>query len=317
MGEAVVNLTTNGAPPKMSILRRALFVAALVASPVVALAQQTDSTSHMTPEEWEASLAWKQGDIVLKNGLATIHLPEHYRYLDPEDAERVLTVWGNEPGQKTLGMIFPSNLSPIDSGTWGVVIQYDEDGHVDDGDAKTIDYRKLLKDMQAGTAERNAELKKQGLATATLVGWAAPPTYDEATHKLRWAKELAFSDQDEHTINWDIRVLGARGVLDLDAIGSKSQLETLEAGMDEVLGFVEFNQGHRYADYNPAVDHKAEYGIAALVAGGLLAKGGFFKVLLAGVLAMKKLIIVAVAALAGFLKKLFGKKEPAAAAPSA
>jgi len=301
----------------MPILRRVLFVAALVASPLVALAQQPDSTPHMTAEEWEASLAWKTGDVVLKDGLATIHLPQHYRYLGPEDADRVLTVWGNEPGQKTLGMIFPSNLSPIDHETWGVVIQYDEDGHVDDGDAKTIDYTKLLKDMQEGTAERNAELKKQGLATATLVGWAAPPMYDEATHKLRWAKELAFTDQSEHTINWDIRVLGARGVLDLDAVGSKSQLATLESGMDEVLSFVEFNQGHRYADYNPAVDHKAEYGIAALVAGGLMAKAGFFKVLLAGLLAMKKLIIVAVAAIAGFLKKLFGKKEQPATAPSA
>ena len=296
----------------MSILRRAIVVAALVASPLVALAQQPDSTPHMTAEEFEASLTWQQGEVVLKDGLATIHLPEHYRYLGPEDAERVLTVWGNEPGTKTLGMIFPSNFSPLDEGTWGVVIQYDEDGHVDDGDAKTIDYKQLLEDMQQGTQERNKELKKQGLATATLVGWAAPPMYDEATHKLRWAKELAFTDQSEHTINWDIRVLGARGVLDLDAVGSKSQLATLEAGMDEVLSFVEFNQGHRYADFNPAVDHKAEYGIAALVAGGLLAKGGFFKVLLAGLLAMKKLVIIAVAAIAGFLKKLFGKKEPAA-----
>ena len=296
----------------MSILRRALFVAALVASPVVALAQQSDSTPHMTAEQFEASLAWKTGDVVLQNGLATIRLPEHYRYLGPEDAERVLTAWGNEPGQKTLGMIFPSNFSPLDEGTWGVVIQYDEDGHVDDGDAKTIDYKQLLKDMQEGTKERNKELEKQGLATATLIGWAAPPMYDEAAHKLRWAKELAFTDQDEHTINWDIRVLGARGVLELDAIGSKSQLATLESGMDEVLSFVEFNQGHRYADYNPAVDHKAEYGIAALVAGGLLAKSGFLKVLIAGLLAMKKLLIVAVAAIAGFLKKLFGKKEPAA-----
>ena len=297
----------------MSILRRALFVAALVAAPGVALSQEADSAS-MTAEEFTASLKWQTGDVVLKNGLATVHLPEHYRYLGPEDADRVLTVWGNEPGQKTLGMIFPAAHGPLDDGSWGVVIQYDEDGHVDDGDAKTIDYNALLKDMKEGTEEHNAELKKQGLATATLVGWAAPPTYDESSHKLRWAKELSFSGQDEHTINWDIRVLGARGVLDLDAIGSKSQLPTLEAGMDEILGFVEFNQGHRYADYNPAVDHKAEYGIAALVAGGLLTKAGFFKVLLAGILAMKKLIIVALAGLAGFLKKLFGKKQESAPA---
>ena len=302
----------------MSIFRRALVAAALIAAPGVAVAQQSDTTS-MTAEQFEASLKWQTGDVVLQNGLATVHLPANYRYLGPEDAERVLTAWGNLPGQKTLGMIFPADMSPVKEGTWAVVVQYDEDGHVDDSDAAKIDYKSLLEQMKESGEELNKERKKQGVATATLIGWAAPPLYDSSTHKLRWAKEIAFSGEDEPTINWDIRVLGARGVLDLDAVGSKSQLATLEAGMDEVLGFVEFNQGHRYADYKPGVDRKAEYGIAALVAGGLLAKAGFFKVLLAGLLAMKKLLIVAVAGIAGFFKKLFGKKQqdPAPAAPPA
>lgn len=298
----------------MAVLRRALFVALLVVAPIVALAQQPDSASKMTAEQFEASLDWRQGDIVLKDGLATVHLPPAYRYLGPEDAERVLSAWGNLPGQKTLGMIFPAGMGAIEDGTWAVVVQYDEDGHVDDSDAAKIDYTSLLEDMTRGTEERNAERKKHGVPTATLVGWAAPPTYDGTTHKLRWAKELAFAGEDEHTINWDIRVLGARGVLDLDAVGSKSQLETLQAGMGDVLGFVEFNEGHRYADYKPGVDRKAEYGIAALVAGGLLAKAGFFKVLLGALIAMKKLLIVAVAGIAGYIRKLFGKKQQTAPA---
>ncbi|NUQ19592.1 MAG: DUF2167 domain-containing protein [Gemmatimonadaceae bacterium] len=303
----------------MSVLRRALFVAALVAAPIVALAQQADSGSKMTAEKFEASLNWREGDVVLGNGLATVHLPVAYRYLGPGDAERVLTAWGNLPGQKTLGMIFPAGMHALEEGTWAVVVQYDEDGHVDDSDAAKIDYTSLLENMKKETEERNAERKKQGVATATLVGWAAPPAYDGNTHKLRWAKELAFAGEDEHTINWDIRVLGARGVLDLDAVGSKSQLATLQAGTGDVLGFVDFNQGHRYADYKPGVDRKAEYGIAALVAGGLLAKAGFFKVLLGALIAMKKLLIVAAAGIAGFFRKLFGRKEqhPTPAAPPA
>jgi uncharacterized membrane-anchored protein len=296
-----------------SIVRRILALAALVALPGLAVAQQEEGP-EMTKEQFEASLKWQTGDVVLKNGLATVHLPANYRYLPPEDAERVLTVWGNLPGRETLGMIFEAKTSPVEDGAWGVVIQYDEDGHVDDADAAKIDYTQLLADMKKGTDERNVEREKAGVPTATLVGWAAPPFYDDTAHKLRWAKELAFSGEDEHTINWDIRVLGARGVLDLDAVGAKSQLETLESGMDDVLSFVEFNQGHRYADYNPSVDHKAEYGIAALVAGGLIAKSGLLKVILAALLAMKKLVIVAIAGLAGFIRKLFGKKEQTAPA---
>jgi uncharacterized membrane-anchored protein len=34
----------------------------------------------------------------------------------------------------------------------------------------------------------------------TLGGWAEPPSYDKATHKMYWAKELAFGT-GEHTLN--------------------------------------------------------------------------------------------------------------------
>lgn len=292
----------------LSTIRRALAVAALVALPG-ALAAQAQGP-EMTREEFDASLHWQTGQIALTS-IATINLPEGYRYLGPDDAEKVLTTWGNLPGRKTMGMIFPAAMSPVEEGAWGIVVQYEEDGHVDDADAAQIDYKELLKAMQEGADERNAERRKQGLPTATLIGWAAPPFYDDTAHKLRWAKEIKFSGTDENTINWDIRVLGARGVLDLDAVGSKSQLDVLESAMDDVLGFVQFNPGHRYADYNPEVDHKAEYGIAALVAGGLLAKSGIFKLILAALLAMKKLLVVAIAGLVGFLKKVFGKKDDA------
>ena len=298
-----------------SLIRGILLIGALSAQAIVASAQEADGPT-MTAEEFEASLKWQHGDVVLRNGLATIHLPEGYRFLGPEDAERVLTGWGNLPGHKTLGMIFPSNVSPVEDGSWGVVVQYDEDGHVDDADASSIDYKDLLKEMQESAEARNAERRREGVPTATLIGWAAPPYYDSAAHKLHWARDLAFSGEDEHTINWDIRVLGARGVLDLDAVGSKSQLATLEAGMDDVIKFVEFNEGHRYADYDPSVDHKAEYGIAALVAGGIAAKSGLFKVILAALLAMKKLVVVGLAMLVGFLKKLFGKKDQPAPVPT-
>ncbi len=58
----------------------------------------------------------------------------------------------------------------------------------------------------------------------------------------------------------------------------------------------------------------AEYGIAALIAGGIAAKAGFFKLLLAGIIALKKLIVVALVAIGAFFKRIFGKKKEAPAA---
>lgn len=54
-------------------------------------------------------------------------------------------------------------------------------------------------------------------------------------------------------------------------------------------------------------DKVAAYGIGALVAGKLAARAGLFKVVLAAMLASKKLLIAGGAALLVALKKLFGR----------
>jgi uncharacterized membrane-anchored protein len=65
--------------------------------------------------------------------------------------------------------------------------------------------------MQEQAAATNDERRRQGYATVRLIGWAAPPHYSRQSHKLYWAKELAFSDESEHTLNYNVRVLGRRG----------------------------------------------------------------------------------------------------------
>ena len=59
-------------------------------------------------------------------------------------------------------------------------------------------------------------------------------------------------------------------------------------------------------------DKIATYGLAALVAGGVLAKTGLLKGLLVGILAFKKVIVVGVVAAIAFVKKLFAKRPPTA-----
>jgi len=113
-----------------------------------------------------------------------------------------------------------------DSG-WAVVITYDEDGYVDDKGAESIDYTALLKEMKEGVAEANKEREKQGYEPVTLVGWAEPPTYNRDTHKLYWAKELQFGNSP-HTLNYDVRILGRRGVLVLNAVSGMDQLDRVK-----------------------------------------------------------------------------------------
>ena len=288
----------------------ALLVAiALFAAP--ANAQQDGK--KVSAKEFLASLKFQTGTITLPNGIATLNLPESFRYLGADDSQRILTeAWGNPPGPKPLGMIFPADISPLTSEGWGVVVTYDEDGHIKDDDADSIKYDELLKDMQESSEAANAERKKQGYSTLTLVGWAEPPRYDKSTHKFYWAKELASGGETNHALNYNIRVLGRKGVLVLNAVAGMSQLQAIKGEMRSVVAFTEFLPGNQYADFNSNTDKVAEYGLAALVAGGVAAKLGFFGKIFAFLLAFKKLLLLGLAAVGTVAYKFFtGKKKEA------
>jgi uncharacterized membrane-anchored protein len=245
--------------------------------------------------------------------VAKVAVPDSLSYYGPKDAKTVLvTLWGNPPTDtELLGLLLPAGKSPLEKDTWGVVIDFEKSGFVKDDDAAKINYDDLLKDMKASSVEANKAREKAGYPTVELVGWATPPHYDAATKKIYWAKDLKFGGDPEHTLNYFIRVLGRRGVLNLNVVGGMSQLEEIEKATPTILAAVEFTDGNRYADFSPGSDKVATYGLAGLVAGGVLAKTGVLKGLLAALIAGKKFVVVGAIALFAFVKKLFGKKEQA------
>ena len=284
-----------------------LVLLAFAASP---FAQEPDKAAlREKAQKLADGLNYQKGQITLKGGLAKIHVPEEFRYLDSKDANTVLSrLWGNPPDSDTLGLLVPAKISVASPEAWAVIITYDEDGYVKDDEAGKMDYDKLIKQMREGTSEASKEREKAGYSSIELVGWATPPRYDKGTHKMYWAKELKFGGNDENTLNYNIRMLGRRGVLVLNAVAGMSQLQDIEAATPAVLAMVDFQEGHRYTDFNASTDKVATYGIAALVAGGLAAKAGFFKGLLVALLAAKKVVIVGLIAVAAWVKKLFAKK---------
>lgn len=250
---------------------------------------------------------YQEGVISLQNGIAEIAVPEGYKFLDAKQSAYVLTdLWGNPPSE-VLGLLFPKDIHPISSDfTYAVEITYSEEGYIDDEDAKDIDYDDLLEEMQDDTSAANAERTKQGYPTMDLVGWASTPFYDAATNKLHWAKELKFEGEDTNTLNYNIRVLGRKGFLNLNAIGTIDVLPVFKNDVDEILHSVSFTQNNTYADFNPDVDKVAAYGIGGLIAGKLLAKAGFFAVILKF---WKVLAVGAVGLFSVFKKKILGRKE--------
>ena len=104
----------------------------------------------------------------------------------------------------------------------------------------------------------------------------------------------------------------------LNAVSGMDQLDRVKGSMAEVISFVDFGDGHKYTDFVAGTDKVAAYGVAGLVAGALATKAGLFKVLLAGLLAAKKLVVVAFVAAAAWVRKVWAKmKGEKAAAPTA
>ena len=291
-----------------------LCVAALTLLVLFSAQAEKQGISREQAEALVSGLKFQQGAITLHDGLATLRVPEGFRFLNGSDAQTVLVkLWGNPPGSANpLGMLMPDGASPLSQESWAVIVTYEPDGYVRDKDAEKIDYAELLSQMQKDVASANEERQKAGYEPVNLVGWAKAPRYDNQTHKLYWAKELKFGSQLENTLNYNIRMLGRGGVLVLNAVAGMSQLTEIEQATPKILSAIDFNQGHRYADFNPKSDKVAEYGLAALVAGTATAaavKLGFFKGLWVAILAAKKFIVIGVVAIAASIRKLFKRKQ--------
>jgi len=256
------------------------------------------------------SLQFRSGEVAVGEAGAHFNLGPQFRYLDKADTRKVLEqLWGNPEDDSVLGMVVPTRPALDQAGSWAVVVTYEPEGYVSDADAARIDYDDLLKDMKQGTQQANAAREKAGYGCVDLVGWAVPPRYDAASKKLYWAKELAFSGQPGHTLNYDIRVLGRHGYLSLNAVSGMDELPLVQAGMQQLLPMTEFDAGARYADHNPSTDKVAAYGVAALIGGGLAAKTGLLAKLGLVLAKLGKLLFVGLIALVAGIRKFFGSRR--------
>lgn len=282
-------------------------------APVVSEANPIEELSEQQEYEIWAAEIWqslnKQTGVIAIEGVdATITVPDNYIYLNAQDAEEVLTrIWDNPPSDFTLGMLLPANIAPMEDNSWAVSIEYDEKGYVSDEDAADTDYDDLLQQMKDSTAEDNEWREEEGYEPITLMGWAADPAYDAQAHKVSWAKELKFGNDELNILNYNIRILGRQGVLELDFIASMSQLDTINSELDTVSKMVEFNEGSRYSDFNPDTDIVAEDGVGSLVSG--LPPIAELGILAAILLFVKKFFVVIVIAIGGFFKALSSRKK--------
>ncbi len=263
--------------------------------------------------QFMAGLKKLTGIIALPEAKASLNLGERYYFLGPEDSRKVIVdAWGNpgEAADGVLGMVFPTDQSPLGENDWGAAVTYLDSGFVADKDARKTDYGKVLGQLRDGEDKENEQRKKDGFPQTHLVGWAQAPSYDQSSHALIWARQLHFGDEKDDTLNYDVRVLGRRGVLSLNMVSHMSQLAQMRSAAGDLQRTAIFDTGSRYADYKSGTDKRAAYGLAGLVLAGaglaVAQKAGLIAIAL---LFLKKGIVViglGAAAAWAWLKRRFG-----------
>ncbi len=249
-----------------------------------------------------ATLRFQHGRVELPGGVAALTVPQGFRYLDSAQSAYVLHKFWRNPRAESLGMLFPDSLGPLSDGAWAYDINYNPMGYVKDDDAGDIKADELLETLQQDTEEENPERVKAGYQPVHVYGWGAAPYYDPQQHALHWAKLLRFGSTLDQTLNYNVRVLGRKGVLIFNAIADPGQLAEVKASIPGLLANVQFAKGQHYTDYSAGLDEVAAYSIGGLVAGKVLAKVGLFAV----VVKFWKLGLLALAGAWAGLKRFFG-----------
>ncbi len=274
------------------------------------LAVDPEAALHKILER-DKQIKYQTGAVEI-NSDVKLNVPTGYKFMPKADAEYVVfDFWGNPKQDGLLGLIVKDDYSIANADNWAFVVTYDKSGFVKDEDAADINYDDMMEQMKEDEVAENEQRVKDGYSAVYMIGWAAKPFYDKKNNILHWAKSLKFGDTaTDTTLNYDVRILGRRGVLSLNAVGSVSQIADIKTHIPDIIHIAKFNEGSRYIDFDPSVDQVAAYTIGGLVAGKLLAKAGLLALLLKNI----KLILLALGVFfGGFRNKiagLFGKKKP-------
>lgn len=249
----------------------------------------------------------ESGTKVEMEGKFSFTVPENMVFLNKDDTIKMEKEYGDIPSMYEIGSVHPTE----DGQNWTLFIEYEDTGHISDDEQNEIDADALLQSYKDGTEEANKQRKPE--EQIHVIGWNVKPSYNAATHELEYAM-LVENSKKEQFLNYKLQVLTRTGhvsfILVTDVPSLMKDKQTLR---EKIMKNFVVKEGHRYTDFNAETDKVAEYGLTGLILGGLGLAAAKKLGLLAMILAFAKkgwiLIVVALGALGGLLKKLFGKKK--------
>ena len=247
-------------------------------------------------------------DIPLLQQLV-LHLPAGFAYVPNPAAARFMAAMGNQVDESFLGLVLPGE-GEMD---WIASVSFEKSGYIRDDDAKSWNLDDMLKTLKEGAEEINQTRADRGIPELELLGWAEPPAYDAATHRLVWALTVSNKGapaDEPKSVNYNTHALGREGYVSLNLVTSLVELAKRKPTAQTLLASLEFSPGKRYEDFNAETDHTAEYGLAALVGGAMVAKKfGLFALASLFIAKFGKLLAIGAAAVFGLFGKRLGRQK--------
>jgi uncharacterized membrane-anchored protein len=275
-------------------------------SPALCMAQDTE------PGLSGNSLWQEAGSTGRISSVAELTVPEGCKFTGRAGVPGFLEATHNLPDRSVAAVLLCPTPDTVSS--WFVLYKYDPSGLVRDTEKNALDADKILTTIKEATDRSNDERERRGWDKMYVTGWITPPYYDQATHNLTWALEGLSSD-GESSANRSVRLLGRGGVVSAELVADPARLDAIVPDFNKSIEATHFVAGQTYSEWREG-DKIASYGLVALVAGGagvaatklgLFAKLGKF--IVAAVIAIKKLVVVVVAGIVAWFKRVFGKKK--------
>lgn len=249
-------------------------------------------------------LPWEVGPAVGKIGTrATIDVPEGYAFLGVEGTRALNQLLENPPDSREIYTLAPQDLS------WVGFFSFENMGYVKDDEK--VDADDVLESVRKGTEQGNEERRSRGWETLRIIGWSFKPQYDTQLKALEWAILAEGEASKEKIVNYNTRVLGRRGVMEIVLVSNPETLQPAIADFKRLMPGYSFAAGEKYSEFKPG-DHVAEIGLAALITGGaavVASKKGWLAAAGAILVKMWKLVVIGFIGLIATIRGLFKRKQ--------
>ena len=253
-------------------------------------------------EDTFENLQWQEGPKTQNIlGIASFFLDINFVALNVDETDKYLKLSNNVSSGKS------SFFGPNDS-SWDGYFDFNEVGYVKDD--KDFDADELLKQARIDQKSANKYRREQGWEAFQIIGWEYPPNYDERSNRLQWAYLLE-DESKNRFVNYETRILGRNGVMEVVLVSTPDNLNTAVNELNNMLSSYNFNAGEKYSEYKQG-DRIAEFGLAALIAGGVAAvasKKGLWAMLMGLLFAAKKFAFVIIIGLFAGIVSLFKRKK--------